>query len=137
MKGSPPVCSGSGLKRIAVHFPAGGGVDPFESLPEHTGGAPFVVLRNSLREGGYDIAVASKCSLAECAWVFVFDIYAGVFPMALHGPLGAFKHAVKRLLPAASRTGMTFYEQCVQARVADRLVLFLWEPPAVLPANYN
>lgn len=124
------------MKRIVFHIAHGGGIDPFASLPEHTGGEPFIVLRERLAQAGYELAVDNRAPIEGSDWVFVLDIRGSDFPVSPGSALTRLKAAVRRALRGEAKRGV-FYERCVKAGLAQRLVLMLWEPPAVLAENYD
>ena len=125
------------MKRITVHIPGGGGIDPFESLPEHTGNEPFIVLRDRLRDAGYQISVLTKAPVEGSDWVFVFDLRATDYPVPGSRRTRRMRDFIRVTLSPWRAAIQTFYDRCVAAGLADRLVLFAWEPPAVLPLNYE
>jgi hypothetical protein len=89
---------------------------------------PFIYLRNRLQELGYVLETADDHSVEGCAWVWFWDA-AGVYGPP-HGLLD-----VARLVKSVGKRRL--YQECIRAGLRDRMVLFLNEPPAVLPQNWD
>lgn len=124
--------------KILVYGPVG--VDPFKLLPEHTGKEPFIHLKNYFENNGLEISLFSEEFLSDTSWVFFWDI-----PSAFLSSNCRYNSILEllRFIATSLRTRKKksefekIIELCLKYGLKDRLALILWEPPAVLPQNYN
>lgn len=93
---------------------------------------PYIFLRDRLLEKNYLLTTADDNSLHDCEWVFFFDI-ASVFPYS------NFKARLKRTINKARGISIVrdLYSECLNSHLKDKMVLFLWEAPAVSPDNWK
>lgn len=114
-------------------------VDPFKELPEHSGKEPFIHLKHYLENLGYEISLFSVSLVDEAAWIFVWDI-PGSFQSSncVANILHPLRYLLSKLRGFIKNTKFEkILNLCIKSGLKDRLALILWEPPAVLPHNYN
>ena len=93
---------------------------------------PLIYLRERLLQFGFNLKSADGNSLQDCEWVFFYDAMS-VRP---YSGLRGFARKVKALLLGRPLV-RNLYQECIRAGMADRIVLFLWEAPAVSPENMD
>ncbi len=93
---------------------------------------PYIYLRERLLDKNYQLMTADENSLDDCEWIFFFDI-SSVFPYS------GIKGNMKKLIRKATGKPLIrdLFSECQGSSLKDRAVLFLWEAPAVYPANWN
>lgn len=94
---------------------------------------PFKVLKKRLASLGYDIITSDDNSVIDCSWILFIDS-----PFKLRGWLGIktnLKNILKGNRPKTKLRNL--YQEALNANLADKMVLFLWEPPSVKPQNYS
>jgi hypothetical protein len=92
-----------------------------------------IYLRDKLRDLGYLFKTADNDSLEDCAWVFFED--AITVKARYFGWQGVIWDTIARL--RGKPLFRNLYKECVRAGMQKRMVLFLWETPAVIPQNWN
>jgi len=117
------------VKTILIHAADGNTFDPNarDGISD-----PGIFLRDKLFSLGYRLEMSADHSLDECAWVFFYDATSVLRYSGLRG-IGRWMrdHLLKR------RLLRNLYIECRQAGLAQRMALFLWEPPSTTPANYD
>jgi hypothetical protein len=113
--------------------------DPFKEIPEHTGEEPFIYLKNYLESFGYEIRLFSNDYIHDAAWIFFWDIPSGLISRSCGIKiLNPFSRIIPNIVSYIKiRKFEKILNQFSNRGLRDKLVLFLWEPPAVLPQNYN
>ena len=71
-------------------------------------------------------------SLKDCDWIFFFDNY-GILPY--NGLKGSIKKCLTLILNKPVIRDL--YSQGCDAGLVNKMVLFIWEAPAVCPSNWN
>lgn len=99
---------------------------------------PFIYLRTRLRELGYQFACADGQSVEDCAWVLFMNAIPDNPDNKVSYGLRDVARLIKNLLlgrkhPVKKRS---LYQECIRARLRDRVVLFLWDPPANWPRGW-
>jgi len=93
---------------------------------------PAIYLRDRFYQLGYSLKTADNNALDDCQWVLFFE---GISVKTYSGWRG-----IARRLKAISQGKPLFrnlYDECVKARMENRMALFLWEPPSVSPKNWD
>jgi len=125
-------------KQILVYFP---GLEQGKLFNPDARDAcldPFIYLRNRLEELGYALETADDHDVEECSWVWLWDA-VGVYgpPYGLHDIVRLVKSTLKSILLGHQVGRRQLYQESIRAGLRDRIVLFLFEPPAVRPLNWD
>jgi len=117
-------------KTILVHSISGGNNGMFDPKERDGINDPAIYLRDRLHKLGYELKTADNNPLGDCEWVFFIDsisikIYSGWRGLA---------RKVKTMLQRKTLF-RDLYHECIQAGMQQRMALFLWEAPAVIPGN--
>jgi hypothetical protein len=128
------------MKTILFDLPVAAEDSPFLDRPEHTGQEPYIYLRNRLREMGYESHTPHGRSLRECARVLMWDVRDDRLPRSwrlsrTRRLAHTVRTAIRRVVGRAVQR--TFYEDCLEAGLGDRMALVLSEPPVVHPPNWD
>lgn len=117
------------MKTILIHAADGNAFDPNarDGISD-----PGIFLRDKLFSLGYRLEMSTDHSLDDCAWVFFYDATS---VLRYRGLRGIGRWVRDRLIKR--RLLRDLYTECRQAGLAERVVLFLWEPPSTTPANYD
>jgi len=91
----------------------------------------WIYLQNRLQDLGYELVTADKKALDKCEWVFFYDA-SSVFPY--YGLRGSAAKLKAKFLGKPQKRNL--YQECLNRGMANRIVLFLWEPESVLPFNW-
>lgn len=123
--------------KILVYGPSN--VDPFKELPEHTGMEPFIYLKHYLQKCGYQIKLFSADEINDAAWIFFWDIPSTF--QSRNCEVMILSPLTKLFSRFTGNIRRSKFEKilnlCSNADLGNRLALILWEPPAVLPQNYD
>jgi hypothetical protein len=93
---------------------------------------PAIFLRDRLLECGYNLKSADDNLLTNCDWVFFYDSIS-VKP---YSGWRGFARKIKSFILGKPLI-RNLYDECIQAGMGNRMVLFLWEATAVSPENMN
>lgn len=93
---------------------------------------PAIYLRQRLYQLGYDFKTADDNPLDECAWVFFCDATSVK-------PYSGWRGLARKLKAGLQGSPLVrdLYGECMRAGMEQRMALFLWEAPAVSPANWD
>lgn len=93
---------------------------------------PAIYLRERLLECGYNLKSADNNSLKDCEWVFFYDA------MSVR-PYSGWRGLARKIKSIILGRPLVrnLYDECIRAGMMNRIVLFLWEAPAVSPENMN
>lgn len=94
---------------------------------------PYILLRQRLRDRGYDFRTIDDYPVDGAEWVLFFDA-PSVYPPRI--PIRASLTAWLRARPAQVKA-RDVYSECVRAGLEQRMILFLWEPAVVDPRNLD
>lgn len=124
------------MKRILFEFPGLGANKLFDPNARDNTLQPFIYLRDTLRNLGYELVTADHHPASECEWVWFWDVppipHA---PGQLHRLLCSIKEKVWR--DARALGGRNLLEESLRADLRNPFVLFLGEPSVVLPRNWE
>ncbi|WP_165849395.1 hypothetical protein [Candidatus Cryosericum septentrionale] len=116
------------MERILLEVPGHGEDTLFNPDVRDAVTDPFIYLRDRLQELGYALETADDRGVEGCARVWFWDA-AGVY-----GPPYGLRD-VARLVKSIGRRRL--YQESIRAGLRDRIVLFLFEPPAVSRTNWD
>jgi hypothetical protein len=93
---------------------------------------PAIYLRERLSECGYNLKSADNNSIDDCEWVFFYDA------MSVR-PYSGWRGLARKIKSIILGRPLVrnLYDECIQAGMSNRIVLFLWEAPAVCPENMD
>lgn len=119
---------------LVVHPPCSADAGMFDARAEDPGHAPWIKLRNSLNEFGYEIQTTYRARdrLAEADWVLFMNM-----PLELKPRSNGLKPWLKRLISRSDSPAEGIYQRCKEVDCEDRLALFLWEPEVVMSENFD
>lgn len=119
------------MKKILIHSISGNN-DSFFNPNERDGyNAPYIYLRERLYEKGYLLESSNSNSLDDCEWVLFYDE-----PSV--NPYKGFRGLASRIKSIIlSKPNKNFYKKCIKSGMKNKIALFLWEPPSVLPLNWH
>ena len=120
------------MRTILIHSLTGSNDQMFNPDERDGYNDPNIYLRERLLQYGYVLRTADNNPLDSCDWVFFFDS-ASVKTYAGWRGLG---RRIKTRLRGQKLVRDLFYE-CINAGMQNRIALFLWEGPAVLPENWD
>lgn len=86
---------------------------------------PMIFLKEKMFNLGYELITSDNNNLEDCAWVIFIDTSS--FNK---------KYGLKGLLKKKKKT-RDLYQECINAGLKNKMVLFLWEGRSVCPENYN
>jgi hypothetical protein len=93
---------------------------------------PGIYLRERLQDLGYQLENFDNQSLKNCVWVWFYDSISVRPYYGWRGKARLLKaHLTRRQLVR------DLYGECLCAGMAQRTALFLWEPPAISPWNWE
>jgi hypothetical protein len=124
------------MKRILWHFPGLGANKLFDHQVRDGVNEPYIFLRDKLLEYGYELLTADNYPVKGCEWIWLWDYKGGYEPIPTIRDVirwGKYLFRHKKFLVE----WRPLYSECKQAGMLDRLVLFLGEPPSVLPQNWS
>jgi hypothetical protein len=124
------------MKRILIDMPGMGDGRLFSPASRDNCCQPFIYLRNSLRVRGYALETLDERNIEGSEAVWFWDV------PDMRTPPPASARFVRNLaeslrLRRRAPVRPTPYDRCVAAGLSDRMVLFLGEPPVVLPRNWD
>lgn len=96
---------------------------------------PYIHLRDRLRELGYELTTADDHSVKGASSVWFWNV-VGVYPSChwWHD----IRHDLRRAFyPSKATRRLRLYRECKRAGLSDNMVLFLSEPPSVMPRNWD
>ena len=93
---------------------------------------PAIYLRERLFECGYRLKSADNNSITDCEWIFFYDAMS-VRP---YSGWRGFARKIKSFILGRPLI-RNLYDECIRAGMGNRIVLFLWEAPAVSPENMD
>ena len=93
---------------------------------------PAIYLRERLHQLGHDLKIADDNPLDECEWVLFND---AISVNTYSGWRGLARKLKTRI--CGRPLARDLYRECLRAGMEQRMALFLWEAPAVSPANWN
>ncbi|HXX40380.1 MAG TPA: glycosyltransferase family 10 [bacterium] len=92
---------------------------------------PYIKLRDRFAEHGYLFEGVTDQPLTECRWIIFWDTW-GVDVRGVHHRL---MHRAKAKLGGSPVRDV--FNEAIRAKVSERLVLFMFEPPSVYPRNWD
>jgi len=92
----------------------------------------WIYLRDKLFEKGYALKTSDDQPLSDCAFVWFHDAYSVVPYLGAKG----IARRIKTYL-SGKKPFRNLYQECIDAGMQERIVLFLSEPPSVTPANWD
>lgn len=120
------------MKTILIHSFSGNDDSFFNPNQRDGYNDPYIFLREKLFEKGYLLKSSNGSSLDNCEWVLFFD-EPSVFPFkGLRGLASRIKSVI-----LSKPTNKNFYKECLKRGMKNRIALFLWEPPSVVPNNWD
>lgn len=117
------------MKKILIHAPSLPNTGVFNTEARDSYFQPFIYLKKKLRSLGYTLEMSDGQSLQDCAWVWFFDADS----VGRIKGLAHFKSLVKNGTKQLQYRNL--YRECLDAGMQHRIALFLWEAPAMNPAN--
>lgn len=120
------------MKTILIHSPTLKENSMYERVPWNLSFNFWIHLRDELLGLGYELKTSDNNSLKNCEWVFFFD-EVSIYPYK--GLRGFISKLIAVIQGKAVKRNL--YKECIKAGMQDRMALFLWEPPSVLPENWN
>lgn len=124
------------MKRILINFPGHGQGILFNPDARDDCHDPYIYLRDSLRQRGYDLETADDHSVKGCAWIWFWNA-AGIYRPP-YGWRNVASFVKRMLLGRPQRTRKRWlYQECIRAGLQDRVVFFTGEPPSVRPLNWE
>lgn len=120
------------MKTILIHSLTGNNNQIFNPNERDGYNDPLIYLKDRLLELGYDLKTADNHLLENCEWVL---FYEGNSVKPYMGWRGVARWTFARL----RRQPLTrnLYAECIEAGMKDKVALFLWEAPAVIPGNWS
>lgn len=119
------------MKTILIHSISGND-DSFFNPNERDGyNDPYIYLREKLYQKGYLLKSSNGASLDNCEWVLFYDEPSVNPYKGLRGLASRLKSIV-----LSKPISKNFYKECITRGMRNRMALFLWEPPSVLPLNW-
>jgi hypothetical protein len=120
------------MKTILLHSLTGTNNQIFDPNERDGYNDPLIYLREKLLELGYDLKTADNHSLKNCEWVFFYEGNSVK-------PYAGWKGIIRWIFARLRRQPVTrnLYAECIQAGMQDKIALFLWEAPAVIPGNWS
>lgn len=117
------------MKTILIHSIVDGNNGMFDDNERDGSKGPWIYLRDRLYKLGYELKTSDNNAPNDCEWVIFVDssTYTGWRGLALK-----LKTKLKR-----RSLFKDFYYKCIQAGMQQRMALFLWENPAVIPENWD
>src|ERR1700733_4812185 len=120
------------MKRILINMIGMGDGRLFSPDARDNCCEPFIYLRNILRTRGYELDTLDERNVKGSAGVWFWDVPNIQTPRRLVPQ--SLQNVARTLgLKYAAKYRPTIYDQCVMAGLKDQMVLFIGEPPAVLP----
>lgn len=106
----------------------------FDAPPDDPGYAPWIHVRNRLREIGYSIGTTydSNAVLGDAEWIIFINV-----PRSLSANRSALGRWLRRLASPHKTEPEDMYQRCLRTGRPIRLALFLWEPEVVMPENFD
>ena len=120
------------MRTILIHCLTGDNNRMFDPHERDGYNDPAIYLRERFQQLGYSLKTADDNPLDGCDWVFFSDAIS-VKPYS--GWRGLARKLKARL--QGRPLARDLYGECLRAGMAQRMALFLWEAPAVSPANWN
>ncbi|MBI3240809.1 MAG: hypothetical protein HYZ49_00745 [Chloroflexi bacterium] len=120
------------MKKILIHTWSHGHGRQFDPNVRDANNDPYIYLRERLDELGYSLETSDEHPLDDCVRILFFDAIS-VKPYAgWRGKIRRVNEYLKGKPPFRD-----LYGECRRAGMAERAALFLWEAPAVSPANWD
>jgi len=120
------------VKTILIHSPTGNNNRMFDPNERDGYNDPAIYLRERLYRSGYLLKTADDNALDNCEWVLFNDEISLKRYSCWRGLARKLK---ARLLGRPLFRDL--YNDCIKAGMQHRMALFLWEAPAVNPANWD
>lgn len=120
------------MKSILIHSPSLQNNSMFDPSDWNLFYETWIYLRDRLFELGFDLQTSDDHPLEDCAFVWFHDAISVM-------PYSGLRGLAKRLktLLEGGKPFRNLYRECLQAGMKEQIVLFLNEPPSVIPANFN
>lgn len=95
---------------------------------------PWIYLRDRLRKLGYEFKTADNNPLDGCEWVLFMDSIS-----VRIGTYSGWRGLARKMKARIKGKPLIrdLYNECIKAGMQQRMALFLWEAPAVSPANWD
>lgn len=122
------------MKRILFEFPGHTDNRLFDPDARDNTLQPFIYLRDTLRDRGYELMTADNHPVKDAEWIWFWDVPAIARPT---NRFRRFARSVRSRLHQKTESRRNLYEEGIRAGLGDRLVLFLGEPPVVLARNWD
>lgn len=118
------------MKKIYLHYPDMQNGRIFEPDIRDNCNDPYIALKRGLRELGYDLCTLDDHSVEDAEWVLFFnaDSVNSTIPQQLIRRFSGHSHSFR---------SRNVYRECIEAGLEKRIAIFLWEAPAVTPANWD
>ncbi len=118
------------MRKVYLHYPDMRNGRIFESDIRDNCNDPYIALKRRLETLGYDLRTLDDHSVEDAEWVLFFnaDSVNSTISQRLIQRFSGYSHSFR---------SRNVYRECVEAGLAKRIAIFLWEAPAVTPANWN
>lgn len=111
-------------KYILINYPGDVNRALFDAYARDNCTEPFILLREECRKLGYSLEAANRQALQECGWLLFWDAPSVTYWTGTKG----FLRRLRFGFPARARDWLG---EARRGGMANRLALFLWEPPSV------
>jgi len=120
------------MQTILIHSSFGNNDRIFNPNERDGYNDPMIYLRERFDQLGYSLKAADNNSLADCKWVFFFDATSVI-------PYSGWRGIARKLKARLNGNPLIrdLYSECIRKGMEQRIALFLWEAPAVSPANWD
>lgn len=124
----------SSSRRIRICFPGLAGEALFDQSARDNSAEPFIYLRERLRSLGFELESSDDEDLSGVHALWFWDVTGAI------GKPGPVERALRRVARRDKEPLVVpspLLRRALRGTLRDRLVLFLFEPPAVQAANWN
>jgi hypothetical protein len=98
---------------------------------------PFILLRRRLSALGYELNTSDDRPVEGCEWLLFWDTPESLWPGRRAGLRVRLRALRQRLSNQRHRGERDLFAEGLRTGLADRMAVFLSEPEAVMPANWD
>lgn len=120
------------MKTILIHSPVGNNNRMFDTNERDGYNDPAIYLRDRFYQLGYSLKTADDNALDNCEWVLFYDEIS----LRSYSRFRVLARKLKAIL-LGRPIFRDVYNDCIKAGMKNRMALFLWEGPAIIPANWD